>query len=558
MFAKVVTPYRHWVRASFFLLSFLFAVIGSLIEKPQPAVADVSAAGLRGEYFDNEDFTGLKLTRTDATVDFNWGFASPDPLINPETFSIRWTGQLIAPVSGNYVLVTQSDDGVRLWLGNQLMIDNFTSHPLTEDRSSSIALNAGQSYNLRLEYFEMTANAIIRLMWIRPGQTAPEIIPSSNLVTPVNPNAAPVLSALSPNIIPSGNSSVNLTVNGSSFLQGAIVQFNNQSRVTSFINSGQLTAVIPAADIAFASLAKITVVNPLPGGGTSNPLMLTITGGFEADVQPRPTGNNNGTVTIADWTQLGRFSSGLDVAANGGEFQRADCAPKSGLGDGRLTLTDWVQAGRYAAALDPAVAAGGPAVPVNSFSAAPSDSLTGDDTGNSAAEFHQNSLFEYFQFHRMMSLKYRIPDRQIYFSPQSSNSIAVVLSGGADANAAGFSFRYDASRWQFVSAIPGKAANQAVVFVNDRLNSTGRVGIALALPAGQQMKADEDQLLVLTFRPRFGNIANVFSPTMIEFTDHPVPRELVNAKAENLRVVFAMVDKMPALARLESARTLRR
>ncbi len=83
---------------------------------------------------------------------------------------------------------------------------------------------------------------------------------------------------------------------------------------------------------------------------------ITISPGYEADVSPRPNGNNNGTVTIADWVQTGRFAAGVDAAA-GSEFQRADCAPKETKGDGRMSIADWVQAGRYAAGIDTVVAA---------------------------------------------------------------------------------------------------------------------------------------------------------------------------------------------------------
>src|SRR5262249_26064361 len=85
--------------------------------------------------------------------------------------------------------------------------------------------------------------------------------------------------------------------------------------------------------------------------------------GYEADVAPRPNGNNDGNVSIADWVQVGRFAAGLDTAQIGSEFQRADCAPSATLGNGAITIADWVQAGRYAAGLDPVVLAGGPAAP---------------------------------------------------------------------------------------------------------------------------------------------------------------------------------------------------
>jgi hypothetical protein len=82
--------------------------------------------------------------------------------------------------------------------------------------------------------------------------------------------------------------------------------------------------------------------------------------GFESDVAPRPNGSNDGTVSIADWVQVGRFAAGLDTPNLGSEFQRADCAPKDTQGDGNITISDWVQAGRYAAGLDPVIPAGGP------------------------------------------------------------------------------------------------------------------------------------------------------------------------------------------------------
>ncbi|MBC1281364.1 hypothetical protein GNF10_36955, partial [Nostoc sp. UCD121] len=58
--------------------------------------------GLKAEYYDNIDFTNLKQSRTDATVNFDWGLGSPDPTIAPDTFSARWTGQVQAKYSETY------------------------------------------------------------------------------------------------------------------------------------------------------------------------------------------------------------------------------------------------------------------------------------------------------------------------------------------------------------------------------------------------------------------------------------------------------------------------
>jgi hypothetical protein len=478
------------------------------------------APGLRGDYFDHDDFTDLKLTRTDATVDFNWGFEAPDPLISPETFSIRWTGQITVSSAGTYTFVTRSDDGVRLWLENQLLIDNFMPHPEQEDRSAPVTLSSGQGYNLRLEYFELTANAVIRLMWIRPGQTNPEVIPANRLSTPVSLNPAPVLTGLTPASVPANSGAFTLMVNGSNFLPGTFVQWNNTPRPTTFVSGAQITANIPASDLQSIGTANITAVNPLPGGGTSNRLPLNIGGGYEADVAPRPQGSNNGTITITDWTQLGRFSSGLDTTNDGAEFQRADCAPRSILGDGRITLTDWVQAGRYAAALDPVTAAGGPTSPATN-AAQPSNGQANDQ-----------------------SLLSPNRSRRVYAVAQAGDSIAIACAAQGDENAFGFSFSFDHRQWQFVSATNGVDAREAAIFANTQQANSGRVGIALALPPNRQLPAGARRIVVLTFRPRSANISPppVKPPVKIAFADHPVAREVVDANANRLSVKFAGDD----------------
>ena len=84
---------------------------------------------------------------------------------------------------------------------------------------------------------------------------------------------------------------------------------------------------------------------------------ITVVAGFEADM------NGNGGVSITDWVKVGRIVAGLDVVANGSDFQKADCAGRATLGNGVLSISDWVQAGRYAAGLDPNTAVGGPTAP---------------------------------------------------------------------------------------------------------------------------------------------------------------------------------------------------
>ena len=76
--------------------------------------------GLAATYFNNADFTGTTVVRTDPTVNFDWGSGSPAPAIGADTFSARWTGQVQPQFSETYTFYTQSDDGVRLWVNNVL------------------------------------------------------------------------------------------------------------------------------------------------------------------------------------------------------------------------------------------------------------------------------------------------------------------------------------------------------------------------------------------------------------------------------------------------------
>lgn len=88
--------------------------------------------GLKGEYYDNIDFTNLKATRADV-IDFNWGAGQPHPAVASDTFSIRWTGFIVPRYSQVYTFYTRSDDGVRLWIDGQLVISQWNDHPEQED-----------------------------------------------------------------------------------------------------------------------------------------------------------------------------------------------------------------------------------------------------------------------------------------------------------------------------------------------------------------------------------------------------------------------------------------
>lgn len=130
---------------------------------PPPGIASGSPHGLYAEYFNNGALQGRPFaTQVDPQVDFIWGDGAPLPGMPADNFSVRWTGRLRVPKSGNYELVTRADDGVRLWLGGKLLIDDWSDHaPIT--RTARLSLEAGQDHDLRIEYYQHGGGAQIEL-----------------------------------------------------------------------------------------------------------------------------------------------------------------------------------------------------------------------------------------------------------------------------------------------------------------------------------------------------------------------------------------------------------
>ncbi|NWF85424.1 MAG: NPCBM/NEW2 domain-containing protein, partial [Bryobacteraceae bacterium] len=140
-----------------------------------------NGTGLRGQYFSTRDLTGaVALERTDPGLEFQWGQGSPGGAIPADKFSVRWSGQLEAPASGEFTIATVSDDGVRLWLDGKLRIDDWYNHGALRNQTRPLALTAGKKYNLRIEYYENTGNSSIKLLWTYPGQ-AEQAIPKTRL-----------------------------------------------------------------------------------------------------------------------------------------------------------------------------------------------------------------------------------------------------------------------------------------------------------------------------------------------------------------------------------------
>jgi beta-glucosidase len=131
--------------------------------------------GLTGEYYDNIDLSGKPiLVRTDEELDFDWGGGSPDPKIPCDDFSVRWTAKLVPPEPGMYEFRLSADDGVRLWLNGELLVDAWDRRGLASDLAQ-VRLEKGKRYDLRIEYCERTGEAIAQLAWDRTSDLPSQI-----------------------------------------------------------------------------------------------------------------------------------------------------------------------------------------------------------------------------------------------------------------------------------------------------------------------------------------------------------------------------------------------
>ncbi len=144
-------------------------------------VAAQAQNGLTGQYFDTATFGTLKTTRTDATVNFDWGTTIPTgtAITNADTFSVAWVGQIEPEFSQLYTFYVTADDGARLWVNDQLLVTRTFFAAPTEMRGQ-VVLKAGQRVNIRLEYIEQSGVAAVKLEWSAASR-AREVIPTGRL-----------------------------------------------------------------------------------------------------------------------------------------------------------------------------------------------------------------------------------------------------------------------------------------------------------------------------------------------------------------------------------------
>jgi PA14 domain/Chitobiase/beta-hexosaminidase C-terminal domain len=238
-----------------------------------------NGTGLQGQYWANQvgTFDGTPdTTSIDPTINFTWGSAAPPPApLGVEHFSVKWDGLVRTTTAGLYTFYFLADDGVRLYVNNQLLINSWFDEAPTE-YSGSIQLQENQSYPIHIEYYQNEGGAVAVLSWSGPGNSK-QIIPQSQLYPPVaGAPPAIALTAMPSDATATGSPTLTLSIAASS--TNAAIQeidiFDNGETISAL--SGSATAVtLPGITVGSHSYTA-RAIDTFGRGGVSAAFNLTV------------------------------------------------------------------------------------------------------------------------------------------------------------------------------------------------------------------------------------------------------------------------------------------
>jgi len=307
-----------------------------------------------GEYFANMTLSGSPaLTRLDPEINFDWGSGE----VFPGTWdlcSVRWTGEIEPAFTEAYTFYVNTDDGARLWLDDDLIIDAWWDQGTTEYASQPMQLVAGQRYSIRLEWYENAGGAVCELRWSSPStpkqgtQSGPQPLPGSGAGGSLTMTLNPV----------GGPAGTTVTITGSGFApntSGDVIFANTTNSVTTtpagaFSTTMTVPSVPPGdypirGDIpsggSIEASATFTVTGSIAVSPTSGPVgtTITITGsGFAAHAKGYVTlaGASKAVLTSA----TGTFATTLTApSVSGGDYSVRGDIPSGGSIEASATFT---------------------------------------------------------------------------------------------------------------------------------------------------------------------------------------------------------------------------
>ena len=197
--------------------------------------------GLQGSYFHGVHLQGPAVVRVDRSIDFPWTGRELAAGFGVHKYSVRWEGELEAPISGKVTLHTVTNDGVRLWIGDQKRIDEWRGMTATEHQAE-VQMVAGRRYPFKMEYFQDEGTAEVRLFWSGAGLPR-QVVPAEKFFVR---GGVRLLS----------RTGTGLLLKGGSFLSGAISDVDEKAVKIDYLNGGMLR--IPRQNIGGLQLSPIS------------------------------------------------------------------------------------------------------------------------------------------------------------------------------------------------------------------------------------------------------------------------------------------------------------
>ena len=228
-----------------------------------------SGTGLTGTYYNDMTLTGSSIQRVDPTINFVWPSSNTSPMagIGPDQWSCAWTGYIQPEFTGTYTFTTVSDDGCRLWVNNQELVNDWVDQSPTAE-SGTINLTAGQMYPITMDYYQDGGGAQAQLYW-QSGCQGYQIVPATQLY----PSVAQVSI---PSISPSSGSytgGIPVTITDSTPNASIYYTTNDTAPTTSStlyqggftVQPGTIVeAIATAAGALQSSVASVTYTGALP------------------------------------------------------------------------------------------------------------------------------------------------------------------------------------------------------------------------------------------------------------------------------------------------------
>lgn len=268
--------------------------------------------GLSATYFQNADLTDPVFQRLDPGINYQWGSGSPDASIDAGDYSVRWTGKLLAPKTETYTFYLSAADGVRGFANGILFINDWQVRLSPNENVLSAPLVAGQTYNVKVEYFSSSGAADVSLKW-SSATTPKEVIAGEHFYS-----GTPVITAgpsASPNLVSGATTNLSVAATddkAEEFLtyswsivakpEGAsnptLSENNNntaKNTTATFTRAGQYVFAVKVADAGGRYTTANVTVNVTPAQ-----LGLLINAGGSAAGNFGPDGNFNGGTASND------------------------------------------------------------------------------------------------------------------------------------------------------------------------------------------------------------------------------------------------------------------